>query len=352
LKNETAGRSANPEDAGPGVRIERITLRDGEIRFRNFGLKALDADVDFADGKPAEIRATQHGDRLRVVARPQGSDSWKLSISARDWTVPVGLPFRFDQLQGEALVTATEISTPSLSGALYGGTISGPVTVSWKPAWSASGQLELQKIDVEPVVALLKRDVEISGKLTADPHFSTNGPDPAALLDNLALESDLTLEEGVIQKVDLVAAAKNPFDKQAGKGGKTEFDQLVAHLVIDPIGYQFSDIEVSSGLFKASGDITVNREQKLSGRIDAALRGTASLISMPLSVSGTVTEPSLFLTKTAMAGAVAGSVLLPGIGTAVGIKASEFTDKLFGSKKPQRKKPAPATTTPERSGRQ
>jgi hypothetical protein len=44
-----------------------------------------------------------------------------------------------------------------------------------------------------------------------------------------------------------------------------------------------------------------------------------------------------------MAGAVAGTVLMPGIGTAVGMKAGEFTERLFRRKKPdnRRKDPPP-----------
>ena len=65
----------------------------------------------------------------------------------------------------------------------------------------------------------------------------------------------------------------------------------------------------------------------------AELRGTASLLTVPLHVSGTVQDPLVRPTKSALAGAVAGSVLLPGIGTAIGLKASQLTDKLFGGKK-------------------
>jgi hypothetical protein len=39
-----------------------------------------------------------------------------------------------------------------------------------------------------------------------------------------------------------------------------------------------------------------------------------------------------------MAGAVAGSFILPGIGTAAGIKVSQFTDLLFGPRRIKRKK--------------
>ena len=355
-REEAARRAEAAATAGPpSVRIDRITLRNANIRFRDFWLKGLEAEIELVDGKPAEIRVSQDGDRLRVLARPESSDSWGLVIEGHDWKVPLGLPLRFDELQGEAIVTATGITFDNFSGTLYGGTVSGPVDVSWSPIWSATGQLDIQKVDIAPLVALLKRNIEMSGRLTADPTFSTQASEPSELMAALELDSDFALEGGTIQKVDLVAAAKNPLDQQAGKGGRTEFDRLEGHLVLDPSEYQFSDLEVASGLFRATGDVTVARaDQKLEGRIDAEVKGTASLISMPLHVSGTVQEPSLFLTKTAMAAAVAGSFLMPGIGTAAGIKVSQITDKLFGPRKPRRKRSdsSQANQPAQRAGRQ
>jgi uncharacterized protein involved in outer membrane biogenesis len=350
-QNGKSQRSAGKDESGPSVRIERVTLRNGEIRFPTFTLKSLDADVMLQGGKPVEVRARQYGDRLRVSARPEGAGTWKLDIAARGWEVPIGLPLRLDRLEAAATLTAIGVSSSSVRGELYGGSFTGPVAVSWKPDWSVKGELKVNDVDIEPVVALLKRDLAVSGKLTADPNFTLRARDPSALLETLELQADFSVEQGAIQRVDLVAAAQNPFDRDAGKGGKTEFDRLVGHLVTGPGGYQFSDLEIASGLFEASGDVTVARDQKLEGRIDVDVKRTASLISIPLRISGTAQDPSLFPTKSAMAGAVAGSVLLPGIGTAVGIKASQFTDKLFGSKKPQRKKKEEAEKQDEKLAR-
>jgi hypothetical protein len=54
---------------------------------------------------------------------------------------------------------------------------------------------------------------------------------------------------------------------------------------------------------------------------------------MPMRVSGTLQDPDVSPSKSAVAGAVAGSVLLPGIGTAVGLKAGQLTDMLFGPRR-------------------
>ena len=71
----------------------------------------------------------------------------------------------------------------------------------------------------------------------------------------------------------------------------------------------------------------------MSGLLDTELKGTATLISMPLIVSGTLRDPVLHPTGSAMAGAAVGTALLgPGLGTALGIKAGNLFNKLFGKK--------------------
>jgi hypothetical protein len=188
------------------------------------------------------------------------------------------------------------------------------------------------------VVTLIKREVAVSGKLSAAPSFSSHARDPAELLNALEVESDFAVEHGVLYKVDLVAAAKNPLNRQAAKGGKTEFDELKGHMLLDHWMYEFTDLQIASGLFKAQGEVTVNRDKALTGRVRAELRGTGSLVSMRLDVSGTTEDPSVFPTRGALAGAMAGTMLMPGIGTAVGMKAGELTERLFRRRKPDRRK--------------
>ncbi len=54
------------------------------------------------------------------------------------------------------------------------------------------------------------------------------------------------------------------------------------------------------------------------------------MFAMPMRVSGTLQDPSVRPSRTAVAAALAGSVLMPGIGTAVGLKAGQLGDLLFG----------------------
>ena len=338
LMNNEAQRKRASSDEDGAVVVRRVTLRDVTLRFPTFELAGLNVEVRLQDGKPSQITASHQRDHLQVSARRQAGDSWALDIAAHDWKLPVGLPLQFDRLESTAIASATGIEAKRVSGSLYGGSFSGPVAVSWKSGWSVAGQGRIDGVDLEPIVALLKREVAMSGKLTARPSFTSRARDPADLLNALHLDSDFSIEDGVLYKIDLVAAAKNPLNRHAGKGGKTEFDELKGHVLLDQRAYEFTDLQIASGLFRAGGEVNVNEDNTLGGRVSAELRGTAALISMPLDVSGTTADPSVFPTRGAMVGAVAGSVLMPGLGTAVGIKAGELTERLFGRRKKDKPK--------------
>ncbi len=91
------------------------------------------------------------------------------------------------------------------------------------------------------------------------------------------------------------------------------------------------DINLRSGLLAASGQVKVNQNKVLDGVVEVELKKGLSLAAIPLQVSGTVDNPSVFPTKAAMAGAVAGTAILgPGMGTRLGIRAGGAVDKIKG----------------------
>ena len=328
----------------PRVRVCRIVLSDVELRLERATLTSLGAVVSLAsDGRIEEIRVRHQGDRLQIVAKPDAG-GFKLAIAGRNWTVPVGPPVLFARIEATARLTARGITTPALSANLYGGTLAGPVTVSWREGWSIEGELALARVEVQPLARLLSSQAAVSGRLQAQPRFTLRASTPAALMASLRLESDFRVEEGMLQRVDLEAAARHPLAHDGTPQGSTRFERLTGRLDIDGDGYHFSGLEVESGLLAATGEVSVSRDQRLDGRIDAQLKGTGLLFAMPLRVSGTLQDPSVRPSRTAIAAAVAGSVLLPGIGTAVGFKAGQLTERLFGRRRGAGSaRPAPET---------
>lgn len=346
LISKASAWASQPGSGGPApVRVERIEIRDANIDFTDFKLREADLDLQLTpEGglAQAQVRADQ-GHVIGTLV-PRGND-FALNLSAKNWRLPAGPRILLNDLNASGIVNADGLVLSTIDGRLYDGTLAGKLTVGWKNEWTIAGNLDVQHVDIGPVVALLTKDTTISGRLIANPVIDMRAPSASQLADAINLESDFKIENGVLYKVNLVAAPKALLNKDAMKGGDTHFNEFSGHLSVDPSGYHLSGLEISSGVLKAQGELSISPKQDLSGRIEVAVKGASALVSTPLAVSGTVQNPTLFPTKASLAGAAAGTALLgPGIGTTIGMKAAQITERLFSKKPP--KKTDPAKTAP------
>lgn len=330
---------------GPSaVRVERIELMDAFVNLTEFKMRDIDLDLELAaDGNlvRAEVRADHN--RLQAALVPRGTD-FDVELAARDWTLPAGPPLLISSLIASGTLSPRQgLSLPRIEGQLYDGTASGKLQIGWGKQWSIAGNLDIRNVEIQPVVALFTRETTISGRLTANPVIDMRAPSAAGLAEAVDIESDFTVEKGILYNVALSNAPKALLNKDALKGGRTEFDKFTGHLGVDQAGYYLTKVQIASGVLTADAEVFISAKQELSGQIDVAIKGTSGLVSTPLALSGTVQSPALYPSKTALAGAAAGTALLgPGLGTTIGMKAARFTQKLFGREPVKKKKPAPA----------
>ncbi len=317
--------------ATPGARVRRIVLKDVEIQFERTTLRSLQGVVTLAsNGRVQEIRVQHQGDRLKIVAKP-AAGGFELAIAARKWTLPAGPPIAFDRIEALARLTVEGISTPALSASLYGGTLAGPLTVNWRPDWSIAGELMVDGVQVQPLARLLSSEAAVSGRLQATPRFALRARKPAALIASLRLESAFRVEDGTLQRVDLEAAARNPLSGDAVRQGSTRFEHLTGHLEVDGDGYHFSGLKVESGMLAGHREKypcpTINAWKGASTR---SSRRPAPISPAAAREPARCRNPACGPARPQLLAALAGSVLLPGIGTAVGLKAGQLTEQLFG----------------------
>lgn len=327
--------AAKSDSGGPApVRIEHVEVRDAFVDLDDFKLREIDAELDLTQDSAlqrAEIRADS--DHVKATLIPQGK-TFLVDITANDWKLPAGPPLLLSSLRASGtLDPAQGISLPKIDGNLYEGTIAGKLNVGWAKQWSIVGNLDIHGVEIKPVVALFTKDTTISGRLNANPVVDMHAPGAAQLAEAIDVESDFKVEKGILYNFDLANAPKALLNKDALKGGQTEFDNLSGHLGVDAAGYYLTKMEITSGVLSAQGEAFISTKQELSGQVDVAIRGTGALVSTPLAISGTVQNPWIYPSKAALAGAAAGTALLgPGLGTTVGMKAARFTQRLFGGK--------------------
>ncbi len=125
-----------------------------------------------------------------------------------------------------------------------------------------------------------------------------------------------------------LASAAQSLLKASGGGGNTQFDQLSGRVKLQGRAYKLQN--VTSRVLKAHGNVDISPAKQLSGRIDTEIKGTAGLVGVPLAVSGMLNRPILQPTKDSIAGAMVGSVLLPGVGTSIGSSVGDKIGMMFG----------------------
>ncbi|MBX9962997.1 MAG: AsmA-like C-terminal region-containing protein [Burkholderiales bacterium] len=314
----------------PAARVEQVRITDAELRLAAGAIGSVNATI-LLDDKSAlqSVELTQAGGRLKAILRPTGR-AFALDVTARDWLLPVVRPLKFDRIDAKAALNANGLSVRSIDARLYDGSIAGDLRLGWKGGWKLDGKFTVTDVSIAPLTAAVGAKPALSGRIKAKPVLSAAAGSAGGITDALHVDTDFEITQGVLKGLDLNAAARSVLGSTDAKNGDTKFDQLTGRFAMDPAGYHFSDLEISSGFLKATGDVTISKTKELSGDISAEVRGTASLIATPLSLSGTVDDPVVRPSKAALAGAAVGTAILPGVGTAIGARAGEFTKKLFG----------------------
>ncbi len=322
--------ASKPQGAG-AVALEHIRARQVQVELASGTLPALDADVEM-DANPAlglkmAKISTQDG-KAKLSVEPDAG-GWKLVIDASNWQMPLGPPLRFERLQARGRVTGEKLDLGSLSATLYGGTATGKADLMWQKGWRGSGEIKTNGIDVAALTQSLKIQSALSGKLDAAGPFRAQAAKPAGLMDALQAEIAFEVRDGMLHGFDLASAAQSLL-KSGAAGGSTRFDQLTGVVRLQGRAVKLQNVQISSGVLKAQGNVDISASKQLAGRIDTEVKGTAGLVGVPLAVSGTLDSPVLLPTKGSMAGAVIGSVLLPGVGTSIGSSVGDKIGKMFG----------------------
>ena len=337
LKEESDG-------AGPPLfRVEGIQLSNAQVTIGNTGFGPFDAHVSLNSmGEPVEAAITTQDGKLKALIKPDLAKSpdqpvYFIEASAKAWTLPVGQPLLFDELNLKGVATLNDITLNQVNARLYGGAALGKVHASWQKGMQLEGDLAIRQLQVQQVAAMLSRTSHVSGKLDAKAVFSASmsTTDKVAdkFMDALRLKMPFSIQNGVLRGVDIEKAATH-LSKQGTSGGETRFETLSGHLQLAQNHYHFTQLKIASGSLSVDGEVSISPKQELAGRINAQVSIMGAGASVPLNVTGTVDSPTLFPTGAAMTGAALGTVLMgPGLGTAVGVKVGGWVDGLFGKPK-------------------
>jgi hypothetical protein len=221
-----------------------------------------------------------------------------------------------------------------------GGTVQGPLKVTPPVAGDPKsrdfvfeGALQTRGVEVSALTAPSR---PLTGRLEADTTLSARiNPrgSAAAITEALRTQTRFTVHGAVLQGLDLLSAVATV---GLSRGGVTELDTLTGQVATRGQTIQLSELVANSGVLSATGEVTVAPSRALSGRVrvDVTRGASGGMVSVPLAVGGTLDEPSVMLTRSALLGAAIGTAILPGVGTGAGAnlgdRIGEGLKDLFG----------------------
>ena len=180
---------------------------------------------------------------------------------------------------------------------------------------------KLQTRDVE-VSALTAPSKSLTGLLEASTTLNARAATTSALVEALQSQTTFTVRNAVLQGIDLAKAVKTV---GLSRGGQTPLDTLAGQVHTQGKAAQLTNLVASSGALSATGNVAVSPAKALSGQVSVNLAGDSKIgnaiggaVGVPLMVGGTLDNPEVTLSRSALLGAAIGTVLMPGVGTGAG----------------------------------
>jgi hypothetical protein len=193
---------------------------------------------------------------------------------------------------------------------------------------------KLQTRDVE-VSALTAPSKSLTGKLEANTTLNSRAATTGALVDALQSQTTFTVRDAVLQGIDLAKAVKTI---GLSRGGQTPLDTLAGQVSTQGKSAQLTNLVASSGALSATGNVAISPAKALSGRVSVNLAGDSKLgnaiggaVGVPLMVGGTLDNPEVTLSRSALLGAAIGTALMPGVGTGAGANLGDRVGEGFRS---------------------
>ena len=300
---EVVGVSADPKalDFVPGwlkpavgkqaFSVHRLKLRAVKIAFRGIDVPGFNADLQFGDDGTLK-RGSLFDGRLNVTLIPKGG-TLQAEFRANSWQPPLGPAITFDDLTATAVIEGRRARVGKIEAHLGRGTVRGSATAIWDSALQVDGEFNLSNGEVNELLPVFTHAFRASGVLNLNGTYSLRSKTIQGLFNDPRAQATFNIEKGTLNNVDIVRAVQSPLTDGI-RGGKTLFSELSGTLQVSGGRYTYQHLQLGSGPMRANGEVTINPDGALTGRIRAEV-GTGSIIvgRGNLAVRGDIRTPVL-----------------------------------------------------------
>jgi hypothetical protein len=268
---------------GESLGIGRIVARGLKLGPPELSLPPLDLEATLTlDGALRSVTLTNGERKLSVTLQPQGAKAG-IEISANTLSLPIGPDLAVGNFSAKGTLTAAGLDLKELDGRALDGTFKGSARFRWQDGWALDGDIAVRQMDAAQIAAPLVATGRLEGKAV----FGMRAPTPDKLFASTRLDGHFTIQRGSITNIDMTRLLQG---SSAG-GGTTLFPELSGSVHADPNRIQVRQLRMVAGLLNATGNVDVDPEKNLSGRLQIELSAQTTQARASISVAGTLKDP-------------------------------------------------------------
>src|SRR6266568_4652108 len=263
--------------------VERVTAKGLKLDIPGLNLPALELDASFSpDGALKSVTFVDAERKLSVKLQPRGGKA-AVEISSDKFPLPVGADLALEEFTAKGTVTRSELALNGAEARAFGGRLLGSARLRWSGGWSLEGEIAARQMDAARIAAPLVASGTIEGRGV----YSMKAPLPERLLTNARLEGNFTVQKGSIANVDMTRLLQGG----GPGGGTTPFSEMSGGVSADPNRVLVRQIRMVAGLLSAAGQVEMDPQKNLSGRLQLELRSRTVQVRATLAVAGTLKNP-------------------------------------------------------------
>src|SRR5216683_238693 len=263
--------------------IKRITAKGLKLDIPELNLPPLEVDASLSsDGALNSVALYNAERKLSVKLEPKGGRAG-IDISANDFPLPVGADLALSEFLAKGTVTRGELALSEVEARGYGGRLVGNMRLRWSNGWSVEGEFVVHQMEAGKIAAPLLAGGTLDGKGV----YSMKGLLPERLILNRQLEGNFTIQKGSITNVDMTRLLQ----ASGSGGGTTLFSEMSGNVSADSNRLLVRQIRMAAGLLNATGQVEMDPQKNLSGRIQVELRAQSVQARSTLTLAGTLQNP-------------------------------------------------------------
>jgi len=263
--------------------VQRIAAKGLKIDIPELNLPALDVDASLSpDGALKSVAISNAERKLSVKLQPQGERA-AIEISADTFPLPIGVDPGLSEFLAKGTVTRGELALSEAEARAFGGRLLGTVRLRWSSGWSMEGEFTVRQMEAGKIAAPLLAGGTLQGKGV----YSMKGLLPERLVLNARLEGNFTVQKGSITNVDMTRLLQG----SGAAGGTTLFSEMSAGVYADANRILVRQIRLAMGLLNGTGQVEMDPQKNLSGRMQIELRAQSVQARATLTVAGTLQNP-------------------------------------------------------------